>query len=119
MDALARYILISMFFVFAAMLEFVVVLVVKLNMDGIKIRPKNEEDGTKGDPSQKGKHLQMKNHTGENIPENVGLNHAKKGFFYSFALNRKVDFVAFFIFILGFSVFNIIYWKQLRQDFVI
>jgi hypothetical protein len=108
-----------MFFVFAAMMEFAVVLVVKQKMDGIKIRPKKEEDDIGRGPSQKEKHLQMKNRNEDQFPEEDVQNQARTGCFDSFALNRKIDFAAFFIFIFGFSVFNIIYWTQIRQDFVI
>ena len=101
------------------MMEFAVVLVVKLNMDGIKIQPKNEENDARSNHSQNERNLQIRNCTGDDSTEDVRQNKERTSFCYSFALNRRMDFAAFFIFILGFFVFNIIYWKQLRQDFVI
>ena len=96
-----------MFFVFAAMMEFAVLLVVKRKMDGMKIKPEIE----KGDSGTKLRKAEM-------IPENQKERNTKKSkFFESLAITNKVDFVAFFMFILGFFVFNCIYWKQNIQDF--
>ena len=101
------------------MIEFAVALVVQQRVNGIKISPRIEEVDTKRLSSQKEHPLQMKNRTGDDLLKDVGPNKARTSFFDSFSLNKKIDFVAFFIFIFGFSVFNIIYWKQVMQDFVI
>lgn len=126
MDVLAGYILASMFFVFAAMMEFAVLLVVKRKMDGIKIRPEIEKVDTGINPTKREQHLQMTNLTRDDFPQlqaemktesQKQRNPKKCQCWGSSVLTNNVDFVAFFIFILGFSVFNCIYWKHNIQDF--
>ena len=108
------------------MMEFAVVLIVKRKMDGMKIRPKNEEGGTRIHPTQIDKHLRMMNRTMDDFAERQAEikterhpkpNTEKDRFFETADLTTNMDVFAFFIFSSGFLVFNCIYWKQSIHDF--
>ena len=110
------------------MMEFAFGLVVKRNLDGMKIRPKNEKVGARKNPSQNEKDTRMTKCTGDDavkLQVEIGNRYQQErstkkiGFLHSFTLNSKMDFVSFFVFILAFIIFNYIYWTQNRQDFTI
>ena len=116
----------SMFFVFAAMVEFAVVLVLKQKIDGMKIRPTNEKGSSRINVNSKETHLGMTNGIRNDLMElrekitdesKQEKNTKKYRFFDSFALNSKIDFVSFCVFIMSFSVFNCIYWNNGDQIF--
>ena len=126
MNLLAVYILVSLLFVVATMIEFSVVLIVKQKSD-LKANFRYSTSGNKRlittqpkrifalsnkvdevDIDKHDSHMATKKRNCEGKERNTII--WKHGLFHSFSIVNKIDCVAFFLLFFAYLLFNLAYW---------
>ena len=123
---LGAYLLISLCFVFAALVEFAIVLLVKHKQDlgnnvdrakHIKFKRKNSEAEGAIDEMGKarlpqGSKLRLKKIEVETIGQKKYRRNTVFDCFYALSLTTRIDFVAFLLFNFLYFLLNLIHWLQ-------
>ena len=122
---LGFYLLVSLLFVIATMIEFAVVLIVKrkleyekkefssrTNTSGLTIKSP-EMEVRRRSPSAKVDGMYQGFNKGRNVgPEGRHIGQKKTGFWMVSSATDRIDFLSFVLFLLSYFIFNCVYWSN-------